>query len=444
MQSPNWFGRLTGVQFFLLPLLLLVVIPAHVLVQNIDDFATFDPAAFLLLAVTAVMATLIFVVFDRALARLPLTRRYFSGLVEIALFFVLITGFLLPASTSTGMIDAESAPVDFVHVLIAFGLAYVLAVVAASSLRQSLYVAVLAFVAVNVVMATPAIYSLLNRPGTATFGPVAASIFEVSKDRNILVLSFDGLPGPAVLQVLEERPDLKKRLRDFTFYAGAASTSPATSASIATSLYGNRNYKDDYATEEELWDSAPEMLITNRLDAAGWLVSTYGEYGQRLRRSDRAFQVLAPRPPPSTLTLLNYGLARSLTRYFVIGGPIGDQLDGLYSRALAGLSGSDFESTAGFSSTHEPNWKQPLSATELDFLEYVDKLRVVHSGPVAQFLHFTHTHFPVELDGECSWAGQDKSWFDSHQNFKGVKEQATCAFNQMADYVDKLKGCRRV
>jgi hypothetical protein len=433
-----WSKRLIGVQFLLLPLVLFVVIPARVLAENLEDFATFDPAAFLLLAATAFLATLVLLAFDRALARSPI-RRYFSGLVEITVFFVLITGFLLPASTSGAMIDPEYASIDSVHVLIAAGLAYVLTIAAMSSLRRSLYLAVLAFVAVNTVLATPAVYSLVNVPATEALGPVARSIFELSNRRNILVLSFDGLPGPAVLEALQERPDLRDRLSDFTFYTGAASTSPGTQASIATSLYGNRNYKHEFATEDELWESAPDMLLTNRLDAAGWLVSTYGEYGRLLRRSDRAFQVLAPRPPPSALSLINYSLARSLTRHFVIGGTIAYQLDGLYSQALADLTGSDFDSASVFSSPHKPKWKQPLSATELDFADYVDKLRVVDSGPVAQFLHFTHTHFPIELDGECRWAGQDKSWYDTHQNFEGVKEQTTCALDQMADYLDKLR-----
>lgn len=435
--SPRPSGPLAGIQFVLLPLLLLVVIPAHVLALNIDDLATFDPAAFLLLAATAVVITLLLLTLDRIQARLP-TRRYLSGLVELALFFVLVTGFLLPASESIGMRDAHSAPIDWMHVLLAFVSAYVLAVVAASSLRQSLYGVVVAFVAVNMALDSPAIFSLL-RPPAAASGPESASIFELSSHRNILVMSFDGLSGPAVQDVLNERPDLRERLEDFTFYTGAASTSPATSASIATSLYGNRNWKADYETVEELWRSAPDLLMTNQLDRANWLVSTYSEYAELFERPERAFGALVPRPPPSPLTLLNYSLARSLTRYFVIGGPIGDQVDSLYSHALARLTGSLFDDTMRFSTPHKPEWKEPMSATELDFVGYVGNLRVVNSGPVAHFLHFTHTHFPVELNRECRWAGQDKSWYDGHQDYEGVKEQLQCALSQMADFVDKLK-----
>lgn len=426
------------VQFILLPLLLLVVIPAHVLAQNIDDLAAFDPAAFLLLAATAVVIMLLLVALDRAQGHLP-TRRYFSGLVELTFFFVLITGFLLPASASIGMIEAHSVPIDWVHVLMAFVFSYVLALVAASSRRQSLYGIVVAFVAVNMALDSPAIFSLLDRPAAASSGEETGSIFELSSQRNILVMSFDGLPGPAVQDVLKERPDLREKLKDFTFHTGAASTSPATSASIATSLYGNRNYKADYETADELWRFAPEMLITNQLDRADWLVSTYGEYGQLFQRQERAFDALVPRPPPSLLTLLNYSLARSLTRSFVIGGPIGDQLDSLSSHALAGLTGSTFDPAMRFSSHHIPGWKEPLSATGLDFAGYVDKIRVLHSGPVAHFMHFAHTHYPVELDRECRWAGQEKSWYEAHQDYNGEREQVQCALRQMADFVDKLR-----
>lgn len=426
------------IQFVLLPFVILVAIPAHVLALNIADLGAFHPLAFLLLAATAAVFSGLLLVLDRAQARLP-TRRYVAGLVEFVLFFVLITGFLLPATSSGGMVDAQVATLNGVHVLVALALAFVLAIAAASSVRRSLYATAVVFVAVNMVLAGPAIYSLVDRAPVASSGTERGSIFELSSTRNIIVLSFDGLPGPAVQEVLHERPDLRERLSDFTFYRGAASTSPATSGSVATSLYGNRNYKADYPSTEALWRSAPEMLLTNRLDEAGWSVSTYGAYTQLFQTPERAFGALVDRPPPSTLTLVNAGIARSMTSKFVIGSPIRHDIDALYAQALAGLSGSATDPSIPFSAAHTPDWKVPMSATGLDVAAYIDQVRVAHTSPVAHFVHFTHTHFPVELDRHCRWAGGDKTWFDAHQDYAGVVEQTHCAMGQMADFIDKLR-----
>lgn len=426
------------IQFVLLPLLVFVIIPAHMVALNIAEFRTFNLLAFLLLAATAAVVSGVLLALDRAQARLP-TRRYVAGLVEFMLFFVVITGFLLPASLSSGMIEAHLAPINVVNVVVALVIAFTLSIVAASSLRRSLYAAVVVFVAVNMVLAGPAILSLLDRSSASAPTAERSSIFELSSTRNILVLSFDGLPGPAVQDVLDLRPDLRERLRDFTFYRGAASSSSATSSSTATSLYGNRNYKNDYQTDEAMWYSAPEMLITNRLDQAGWRVSTYGAYAGLFQTRERAFHALVERPPPSTLTLLNAGLVRSLTRYFVINQPIRHDLDGLYAQALAGLTGSTTGAAIPFSAAHIPDWKVPLSGTGPDVPAYIDRLQVVHRDPVAHFLHFPHTHHPVELDRDCRWAGQNKAWYDAHQDYEGLIEQTQCGLSQMADFVDKLK-----
>jgi hypothetical protein len=423
-------------QYILLPFVLCVGVPTYVLSQNADELSRFHPASLALLAITAIVASTLLVALDRAQSRLP-TRRYFAALVELTLFFAIIGGYLLPASSGPGMEDLRSLPINIVHVLVALLAAYALTVLVATSLRQRTYAAVVAFVAINFVLALPAVGETAQAAGTSDED--RPSIMGLSRDRNILVMSFDGLSRSAVLEVLRDRPDLTRRLRDFTLFAGAGATSPATRASIATSLYGNRDYKVDHDTEEALWASSPDRLITNRLDRAGWIVSTYGEYATEFQDRTRASSVIGDPPPIGTLALLNLGLARSLTSQLVIDGQLGYEVDGLYTNAVAALAGTSARAAMRFSAPHKPSWKEPFSATALDFEAYLGGIKAERSGSVAHFLHFTHTHFPVELDPECRWAGRDKEWFESHQNRAGLIEQTHCAVGQLADFVDRLR-----
>jgi hypothetical protein len=424
--------------YALLPLLLFVLVPAYVLTQNEQDASSFDAAGILLLAGTAAGAAVLLWLIGRIEARLT-TRRFFAVLVEFVLFFVLVTGFVLPASRTSTMIDPEVAVADVPHVIVASVLAFGMLLIAGTRLRASLFAAIVAFIGLNAILMGPAFLSVLDHPSSA-LANATASIFSLSRTRNILVLSFDGVPGSAVLDALKHDPRLRERFAGFTLYTGVASSSPATAASTATSLYGNQDYKTRYATERELWDSAPQRLMTNVLDENGWQVSTYGEYSRSFGETSRAFTSLTRRPPASVVELLNYALARSLTRLFVIGGDPGFYLDALYSDAMSMLTGIKSDAASRFTAAHLPVWKRgKLTPTVLDFEEYLKRVEVTTDEPVAHFLHFTHTHYPLEFDADCRWAAGDREWYMTHQNQAGLAGQAHCALVQMAEFIDRVR-----
>jgi hypothetical protein len=291
-----------------------VLIPAFVLKENIEDLLDFDPRAFFFLALAAVAVSLLLLAIDSLVRRATGSPR-FSAVVEYVCFFVVITGFVLPASKSVKMVDPWLLEVDAVHVGLASLLALAMAIVSRTRRRRPLHVAVAAFVCLNAAATVPALYSLRS----ASDGD-AQGIFRLSEIRNILVMSFDGVSGSAVREVLEEHPGVEESFAGFVFYDRVASSSPATSASTATSLYGNRDYKELYGTDSQVWRSAPRRLLTNYLSANGYEVSTLGIYNTSFEEHGRRHVSLAPRPPASVLTLLNYSLARALTRVAVLRG----------------------------------------------------------------------------------------------------------------------------
>jgi hypothetical protein len=143
----------------LLPFLLLVLIPAVVLKQNVDDLADFDPRAFLVFGAAAAVASLflvsISILLERAGAGRPL-----SLLIELLCFFVVITGLVLPASVSSGMRDPSQVGVHGSHLVLASLLAVVMLVISRSRHRRVLYTAVALFVALNAASTIPALLSL--------------------------------------------------------------------------------------------------------------------------------------------------------------------------------------------------------------------------------------------------------------------------------------------
>jgi hypothetical protein len=92
------------------------------------------------------------------------------------------------------------------------------------------------------------------------------------------------------------------------------------------------------------------------------------------------------------------------------------------------------------SASRSPRWKwELLTPTVLDLREYVRRLHIGTARPVAHFVHFTYTHYPVEFDGECRFRGHGREWFKSMQNRQGAREEARCVLKQAGQFVETLK-----
>jgi hypothetical protein len=409
------------------------LIPAFLLKENIEDLADFDPRAFVLLALVAACVSLLLLSIDSAIRRATRTA-YFSRVVEYFCFFVILTGFVIPASESSGMKDPSRVGIDTVNVAVASLLALAMLLLSKSRFRRQLYTVILIFVALNAAMTIPAIHSLSRAARSAK-----KSIFRISTDKIIIVLSFDGVSGSAVREVLEENPELEEKFRGFVFYDRVASSSPATAASTAASLYGNRNFKESADRAKDLWGSAPHWLLTNNLNDNGYTVSTHDIYNREFRDRSRRHTRLAARPPASVLMLVDYSLARALTRVAVLPGDVAERLERRVERVLSPHSEDMARLRGQMSSAHSPRWKRRLLRTVLDFREYLRRMHVAGASPTAHFLHFTYSHFPVEFDRDCRFMGHDRDWFEARQDWNGVKEETYCVLTQASHFIETLK-----
>jgi hypothetical protein len=264
--------------------------------------------------------------------------------------------------------------------------------------------------------------------------------YGLSDDKNILVFSLDGIPRAAVSEVMNDNPELYSMFGDFLFYDKVVSSSPATSASTATSLYGNKNFKIDNDTDTELWNSAPKNLLTNLLSTNGFNVSTFDIYSRNsIASSSKILSIYRANHDRDILNLLNYSIARTLTNIYVIRGKPKEGLEKLASILLSENTDNQPGLIGEFSRSVSPEWKRPLLKGFLDYEKYVANLRISGTKPTAHFVHFTHTHYPVEFDRNCNYRGIDKGWFESRQNYTGVKEEVYCALTQYSNFIAKIR-----
>jgi len=145
------------------------------------------------------------------------------------------------------------------------------------------------------------------------------SLYTVAPKGNIFVLSFDGISGSAALETLQEDEPLAQLFKGFTVFKNVASSSPATAASTAATLYGNQDFRLHSKTMKQVWDSAPELLFTNVINDSGFRVSTFGHYNTNFNDTNRKHLSSVARGIGAS-EVLQYSIARTLSSRLVSSG----------------------------------------------------------------------------------------------------------------------------
>jgi hypothetical protein len=416
--------------FYLLPLLLFIVIPAVIARENEVLLSRIPLISVVKLLAMAVLVFLALAVIRRLMISAGVGA-VFGNVIEFVLFFVVVTGFVFPVVRGTGMVQASEAEINFIHLAIGLVVASVMALISHLTVkgRETLYFMLLFFVAANI--------------GVVVFGEAASSNetagpASASATKSIFVLSFDGVSGSAVSEVLSKDPNLESSFEGFVFYEEAASSSPATSASIAAELLGNQDFKQRSDTEDEVWDSSPNLLLTNVLATHGYDVTTYGVYSRNSIDQSQAIEI-STLSGATVSNLLKWSVARSLGAAFVPSGRLANVIEGFLHAPTQSETVSEADLISKISVSQSPDWSKDLGMSMIDFYRYVDQLTVDDGPMTAHFLHFTHTHYPVELDSECVFRGDDAQWYRVNQDREGVVAEARCALRQFGQFVDRLR-----
>ncbi|MDO9384682.1 MAG: sulfatase-like hydrolase/transferase [Hyphomicrobiaceae bacterium] len=262
-----------------------------------------------------------------------------------------------------------------------------------------------------------------------------SSILRLSTERNIIVVSFDGIQGDIFRDALKKNSDALDLLKGFTVFQNVIASSPATVASLAAETIGNQNFKATAKTTRQLIDFARQQGLFQKLNDSGFRVGTYGDYALLFSQSANLGRHLNSHSNlPDLESLSQVAAAR------VLGPAASSRLVRRMISLLAALSANPASPLANEVSNHPgPYWDRSSILTIEDFNDYTETLDVGSGAPVAHFLHFTFTHFPVDFDADCSFSSNKLNWYLKHQNREGQSLEAVCSIKLLERFLSRLK-----
>ena len=352
-----------------------------------------------------------------------------NGISYFILFWVSISGFILPLAAPAGMQSPEELPINTLNLATTTVASLLLTLLTYTKIKQATQVFVLVLTIASLGSAATTLYKT---------GSPATHFSELSSTDNVIILSFDGLAGVVAKQVLEEDPELKNRLRDFIFYDNAISLAPATSASIRSELYGNTKFRDLSSTSENLQKKlAKKPNSIQREQVSNADVMTYGSYSYF--NPDLTDIVV---PGTFTPSSAEEKIATTLGFYPHIAARVGTPL-------LAAIINEDVR-TLQKNYMRDPRaeravihkgapWDALNTLQSDELVDLTHKLHTSDAPRTIRYMHFLHTHFPVDLDERCTYRSDNQEWFDNNQNYQGLINETHCALRQAADFIEKLK-----
>jgi hypothetical protein len=423
--------------FFILPVLIFIIVPGFILQENYSGFSYLDGKfTIVILSSAAVISTAMLFLLNKILVPLKLST-YFGNTIRFITYLFICTGLIAPLSSESGMVDPGDIPIDWFNLFISLVLAVALYIGSNSRVKKYLSIGLFCFLGINLVTSLLAFNKLIRDEA-----PIEKSIYSTSSEENVFVISFDGLPRDATIEVIQENPEITEKLKDFIIYKNVISSSPATVASIFAELQGNRDYKKEYKTTQDLKEADTSTLLTNYLDQNGFLVSTYSNYNLGFENPDRSHRRLSlahleQEKVSEVLDFFDYTLVRIASSHMVLRQGFASSVrDHLAFFIAKGTSPGIFDKLANHKGE---KWDKKFILTKFDYDTYVSELNVTTSSPTAHFLHFTHTHFPVDFNSRCEYMSHDQSWYSANQNRDGAKNEVYCVLQQFSLFIEKLK-----
>ncbi|WP_168232829.1 sulfatase-like hydrolase/transferase [Pseudomonas veronii] len=413
---------------FCAALCLFLCVPLYAVYLSLNDINFSVRDFFLISLIITLIASSLFYITSTLLAKIKFQWLAFGALYFI-IFWSSISGLIFPLAAPAGMISPEELPINFVNLVLTGTASVLLTLLTYTKLKPATHIFVLILMITSLGSAATSLYETGSSPSRFS---------ELSKTDNVIVLSFDGLAGVVAKQVIEENPDLKSAFRDFQFYDNALSLAPATTASLRSEVYGNINFRalspDSKELQKQLIDKTNSIAREHHLRSD---VMTYGMYSMFNPASSDVIV-------PGTIMTGNFNEKVSLTLSFyphiaarvatpVIAAIISEEVRTIQLNYLR-------DRKAERAANHKGASWDALSTLQSDELvALTQNLHSTNSPRNVRYMHFLHTHFPVDLDEKCQYRSDNAEWFNSNQNYQGLINETHCALKQTADFIDKLR-----
>lgn len=420
---------------FLASVLTFLIVPVYMIGINPEFYEFVNYKVFIL---SGLLFTLLFGVllsilfFILYLLRISFISRYFPLCIVI---WVAITGFFVPVCVSAAMIDPEKISINYTNLIIALFITVILIMLWSGKLRK--YVAVFLVVAISI-STLHSVYSIYNY----NISKLSAEQNHkdqnvISNKKNIIVVSFDGVPGETVNELIENNKKYAGLLKDFVLYKNAVSQADATYVSMVGELLGTHDFKARGETLDDLRETLEDEGIVDKIllkQISDSYQYNYGIWGKKyIISTDSGLE----KSKLSTFDYFRYSIARIWTNLPLK--LLDWESDLKYLRSS--LTDIDISTSlaARVENGHGPKWDRDL-IIEIDaYNAFVDQLDAGNKELSIRYVHFTFTHFPMDFDENCNYRGDDKIWFDSNQNQKGIMTQGKCVLKMIEKLIVKIK-----
>jgi len=419
---------------FLAAAIAFVLVPLFMIGASSEDYKFITLEAFYK---TALYYSLI-VGISLSLINAPLQLLEYNKVSNVFVYFILswfvLSGFIFSISASTGMIEPEDNPVNFLNFTIVLIGSILFSLASLTQLKKYVQVFIAVVVIVSSVTSIIAIYN----SDSLKSSPVDSS-FKLSNKKNIFVISFDGMPGKTISNIIKNNTKYSNALKDFIIFENAVSQAPATSASLIGDIYGVHDYKSK---------GSDIKLVRKTLKNEGYfsnLTSNYitdsfqhGYSGFEIKPIQLNNVVIESQNVIDTINFFKYpvirmigsiGLTTLYWDYFIL--PFKHHMQ------PNGKTASDIINRIKNHNGESWDKKNILQLTLFD--SFVSSLSLSNKKISLRYLHFTFTHFPVDFDNKCKYRSDDKSWYKDNQNEKGLTDQGICAVGKFIEFLEKLK-----
>lgn len=395
------------------------------------EFARITPLAFLVLGLSMTAAIGIALAAAWAIGKLLRAGRAFGMAVFWFACYLSLSGTIFPLPRGVGMTSLADYGTSWVNLALGVTLATAATLLLKTRARM---VPLAALVAVSISTVTPLAYGLLKERGVASGAP-----FSLSGRNDILVLGFDGIQHDVFIKAIRDHPQIVSRLKNFRFFDNVIASSPATHASLTGILVGNRDFKAEARTTEDLIALARAKGIPGPLAQSGYRVSGYGPFSHVMLPQYDITPSLARGDPVSELAyLLQVSASLHLGPQIASSPPFERRARSVARRLPVERPSYEHSISQQIDRGHGPAWDRSLLRSWDDFTTYRDKLQVRENTPAAHFLHFSFTHHPVDFDMTCSFRSEDKDWYDASQSYEGLLGEAVCAVRSMEALLARL------
>lgn len=431
----------------ILNIIILLLLPIQLITfyddQFVLDISTSLEIILILIAFSTVTTIILYFFFSYLFNKYLLNKskikfsKVVGGILLFILCWITLSGYIFPLIKSTGGLISENhstLPLDWINLIIVF--------VGCTLITKLFYLnhgdkIIIVFFSIFYISVFPSniikIKGLNVKWENLKLKLKEDNITNFSSNKNLLVLSFDGLQGSVVEDIFVNHKEIKSEFNDFLFFNNVISTEPATILSMVNELFGNNNYREIANNQDSLLNKLPmDTLLINQEFSEEVNVSVYGSYNMFNSKLDNQHFIDSERHTWSKFIQIYYFECDRLLSGKYTESIIARLRAYIFDPIVSILYFGDDINLNGFN-----NFKQ---AEIKEYNRWIDNIHNVKKDTLTiKYLHFNHTHFPITFDRNGKDQMNNQSWIVKNQNYLGTYNQTYFALKQFIALINKLK-----